>query len=46
MYICKDGAWYAYDKEKGEDEKCEPGEEVEKDGVTYLCDEEAKWQEA
>ena len=45
-YICKDGAWYAYDKEKDEDERCEPGDEVEKDGVTYLCDEERKWQEA
>ena len=43
-YICKDGAWYAYDKEKDEDERCEPGDEVEKDGVTYLCDEERKWQ--
>ena len=45
-YICKDGAWYAYDKEKDEDERCEPGDEIEKDDVTYLCDEERKWQEA
>lgn len=41
-YLCKDGAWYAWD----DDKNCEDGDELEKDGVTYLCDEEGKWQEA
>ena len=45
-YICKDGAWYAYDGERDEDKKCESDEVVEKDGVTYVCDDEGKWQGA